>query len=183
MHSYLITSPDFYTQTPSEFSPILRKQLLKHQPDFALYRDKTNSNYEEMSREFLSVCGEFKKLKAFLHTDYKLAVKLNARGVHLTSTMFDKIAEAKSLGLEVVVSSHTLEDVLFAQNAGADYVTYSPVFASPGKGEPKGVENLEEVLSKVKIKVFALGGIVDEEQINAIEKTSAFGFASIRYFY
>jgi len=42
MQSYLITSPDFYTQTPDEFSTILIKQLTKHQPNFALYRDKSS---------------------------------------------------------------------------------------------------------------------------------------------
>jgi thiamine-phosphate pyrophosphorylase len=183
MNSYLITSADFYTQNPSEFRTILEKQLLKHLPTFALYRDKTNPNYASMAKEFLEVCGKFENIKAFLHGDVALAAELNAKGVHLTSTMFEKIGLAKELGLEVIVSTHTYEEVLYAQNSGADYVTYSPIFASPGKGEPKGVQDLEELLNRVDINVFALGGIVSYEQIEAIEKTSAFGFASIRYFY
>jgi len=103
--------------------------------------------------------------------------------VHLTSTQFDKIEYAKSLGLEVIVSTHTHDEVLQAQDLGADAVTYSPIFSSPGKGEPKGVEDLKELLNKCSVKVFALGGIVDEKQVSEIEKTQAYGFASIRYFY
>ena len=81
------------------------------------------------------------------------------------------------------MSTHTYDEALYAQEMGADYVTYSPIFASPNKGEPKGVEDLKAVVESLDIKVFALGGIVTPEQINAVEKSGAFGFASIRCFY
>jgi thiamine-phosphate pyrophosphorylase len=183
MKSYLITSQSFYTDKRDRFREKLQTQLQKHQPEFALFRDKETAYYESLAQEFLDVCAAFKGTKAFLHRDIELAMRLNATGVHLSSDMFGEIATAKHAGLEVVVSTHTLEDVLFAQNAGADYVTYSPIFASPNKGEPKGVEDLKALLEKVDIKVFALGGIINEEQINAVNKAGAFGFASIRYFY
>ncbi|MGD9969385.1 MAG: thiamine phosphate synthase [Sulfuricurvum sp.] len=64
----------------------------------------------------------------------------------------------------------------------SDAITYSPVFASPGKGEPKGLEDLKELVATINIPVFALGGIVTEEQIRAVETAGAYGFASIRYF-
>jgi thiamine-phosphate pyrophosphorylase len=183
MHSYLITSKEFYTDTIEEFSSILRRQLLKHKPDFVLYRDKTNPHYKMQAAEFLKVCSEFEAVRAFLHGDVDLASKLNARGVHLTSTMFEKIKKAKELGLEVIMSTHTHQEVLEAQKEGVDYVTYSPIFSTPNKGEPKGLKDLENLLQKTDMKIFALGGIISQEQVSAIERTSAFGFASIRYFY
>lgn len=183
MKSYLITAQSFYSEKPATFRAKLQTQLQKHSPDFALFRDKETAHYESLAEEFLEVCAAFKETKAFLHRDVELAMRLNATGVHLSSDMFGEILHAKRAGLEVVVSTHTLEDVLFAQNAGADYVTYSPIFSSPNKGEPKGVEELKVLLEKVDIKVFALGGIVSEDQINAVEQSGAFGFASIRYFY
>jgi thiamine-phosphate pyrophosphorylase len=182
MKSYLITSQSFYTDKPLTFREKLQTQLKKHQPDFALFRDKETPHYELLSKEFLDVCAAFSDVKAFLHRDISLAVALSAKGVHLTSDMLSEIANAKEKDLEVIVSTHTHEEVLFAQNAGADYVTYSPIFASPNKGEPKGLEDLKALLEKVDIKVFALGGIVREEQISAVEQSGAFGFASIRYF-
>ena len=183
MKKYLITSREFYTDTPAVFRNILHEQFKKHMPEYALYRDKSNSNYNIQAAHFVEVCVQFQNIKSFMHRDADLAKELNAVGVHLTSTQFDKIEYAKSLGLEVIISTHTHEEVLKAQVLGADAVTYSPIFSSPGKGEPKGISDLKELLNNCKIKVFALGGIVEEKQVSEIEKTGAYGFASIRYFY
>lgn len=183
MKKYLITSPEFYASNLATFRKTLRTQIQKHTPDFALYRDKESEKYKELAQNFIVVCRDFKELKSFLHSDVDLAKSLGAAGVHLTSMEFDKIEYALSLGLEVIVSTHTHKEVLKAQSLGANYVTYSPIFASPNKGEPKGIDDLKELLKKCSIKVFALGGIVTDEHIEAIRKTQAFGFASIRYFY
>lgn len=182
LKKYLITSPDFYTEIPAVFKKVLYEKLLKHQPEFILYRDKRNPNYKEQAKLFIEVCAEFKNIQAFIHGDYQLAHTLGAVGVHLTSQQFDEIGKAKKLGLDVIVSTHTTEEVLEVEALGADYVTYSPIFDTPNKGEPKGIEKLEELLNKTDMKVFALGGIVDEKQTKEIAKTKSYGFASIRYF-
>lgn len=183
MKKYLITSREFYTDTPAVFRTIMHEQFAKHLPNFALYRDKTNPNYKIQAEHFVEVCGEFEDIKSFIHRDAKLAKELNATGVHLTSTQGETIEFAKELGLEVIISTHSIDEVLTAQQRGADAVTFSPIFASPNKGEPKGIEELERLLDMCEIKVFALGGIVSAEQIELIKKTKAYGFASIRYFY
>ena len=183
MYKYLITSREFYTDTPAVFRNILHTQFVKHMPDYALYRDKSNSNYDIQAAHFVEVCAQFQAIKSFIHRDADLAKELYAVGVHLTSTQFERIEYAKSLGLEVIISTHTHDEVLEAEKLGANAVTYSPIFSSPGKGEPKGIEDLTELLNKCSIKVFALGGIVTEEQVSEVEKTAAYGFASIRYFY
>lgn len=161
---------------------LLKPRLEKHQAEYALYRDKETLDYASQAEKFLEICGEFDGLKAFLHRDFELAVKLNAYGVHLTSTAFDDIKKAKALGLKVIVSTHTAQEVALAESLGADYVTYSPIFETPNKGEPKGAQDLDELVKSTKLDVFALGGIVDEEQVKEIEKTKSYGFASIRYF-
>ncbi|MDQ7067917.1 MAG: thiamine phosphate synthase [Sulfurimonas sp.] len=102
--------------------------------------------------------------------------------MHLTSLQFDDITTAKELGLEVIISCHTKEEVLNAEELGADYVTYSPIFSTPNKGEPKGVHDLQNIVNATSLKVFALGGIITEEQVKEVEKSGAYGFASIRYF-
>jgi thiamine-phosphate pyrophosphorylase len=111
-----------------------------------------------------------------------LAAKLGANGVHLTSQQFDDIPHAKELGLEVVISTHTYDEVYIAEAMGADYVTYSPIFETPDKGEPKGVEDLAEIVNRTDIDIFALGGIVSEKEVDALRESGVFGFASIRYF-
>jgi len=183
MKKYLITSREHYTDTPAVFRAILQESIQKHLPDFALYRDKHNPHYATQSEHFLDVCKNFYGLKAFLHQEYLLASKLGATGVHLTSQQSDDIPKAKALNLEVIISTHSLEEVLLAEKLGADYVTYSPIFSTPNKGEPKGVKNLQEVVEKSGIKIFALGGIVHEKQCLHVRESGAYGFASIRYFY
>lgn len=183
MQKYLITSSEFYTQSSDIFHQTLNKKLKKYKPEYALFRDKTATNYEELASVFALTCKEIGGVKSFIHQDISLAKALGADGVHLTSKQFLEIENAKSKNLEVIISTHTHEEVLQAQKLGADAVTYSPIFALPDKGEPKGVDDLKELLGKCEIKVFALGGIVTNEQVEMIAKTKAYGFASIRYFF
>jgi thiamine-phosphate pyrophosphorylase len=163
-------------------SPSCRDAIEKHSPDFVVYRDKENRDYAVDAQNFLNICKEFKGVKCYLHQDLDLAYSLGAEGVHLTSKQFDKIEDAKNKNLEVIISTHTLDEVLDAQRLGADAVTYSPIFFTPNKGEPKGVDELESVVESVDIKVFALGGITTQDEVNMVEKSGAYGFASIRFF-
>ncbi len=157
-------------------------QLSTHIPEFALYRDKTTNFYNQNAQNFIQACNRFEVVKGVIHRDIKLAKELKAYGVHLTSTQFLDIPQAKDFGLKVFVSTHSLEELEMVENLGADFATYSPIFATPNKGKPKGIENLKKVLKGRKIKVFALGGIVSEKDVEQISKTDVFGFASIRYF-
>ncbi len=183
MKKYLITSREHYTDTPAVFRSILQESLKTHLPEFALYRDKQNPHYNIQAEHFLDVCKNFYGLKSFLHQNYPLAAKLEATGVHLTSQQFEDIPKAKALGLEVIISTHTHEEVLRAESLGADYVTYSPIFTTPNKGEPKGIQDLKMVLKLTNIKIFALGGIVSDTELQALAQTDVYGFSSIRYFY
>jgi thiamine-phosphate pyrophosphorylase len=183
MKKYLITSREFYTDTPAVFRSILHEQIQIHLPSYVLYRDKSNPDYNTQAEYAVQVCSQFEDVKCFIHQNIDLAKKLNATGVHLTSKQFSEIKKAKDLGLEVIISTHTHDEVLDAQKEGANAVTYSPIFTSPNKGKAKGVKDLEKLLRKCSIKVFALGGIVTQDEISQIEKTSTYGFASIRYFY
>lgn len=183
MQNYLITSREFYTDIPEIYSSLLYKQIKTHMPTYALYRDKSNPNYDTQAEYHVRVCSQFENLKSFIHQKVDLAVLLGANGVHLTSTQFNKVSYAKELGLEVIVSTHTHDEVLYAQKLGADAVSYSPIFSSPNKSNPKGLADLKNLIAKTDIKIFALGGIVKSKQVQQVKECGAYGFASIRYFY
>ena len=183
MIKYLITEPKYYTNDEKKFEEILINVLNKQQIDIACFRDKESSNFEDLAKIFIKICKEKNIKKILLNGDYLLAYKLNATGVHLTSTQFDDISKAKELGLYVIISCHTFEDIEKAIIDQADAITYSPIFETPNKGTPKGIEGLEEVINKYpNINIIALGGIIDETQIEQISKTKVYGIASIRYF-
>ena len=183
MMKYLITDPKYYTNDEKKFEEILINVLDKQQIDIACFRDKESENFENLAKIFIKICKEKDIKKILLNGDYLIAHKLNASGVHLTSTQFYDISKAKELGLYVIISCHTFEDIEKAIINQADAVTYSPIFETPNKGFPKGIKALKEVINNYpNINIIALGGIINETQIERISKTKAYGIASIRYF-
>jgi thiamine-phosphate pyrophosphorylase len=117
-----------------------------------------------------------------LSGEVELSKELGFYGVHLRSDQFDKIADAKELRLFTVISTHSIEEIESAYELGADMVTFSPIFASPNKGEPKGVDELKMAVNSSPIEVIALGGIISQREIELCREAGAKGFASIRYF-
>ena len=177
--SYLISDRAFYQPTVESFSNYLSHIYENHEVDFACYRDKQSPYQEAFLETFLKASH---KQKTLLHGNISLASKFGFFGVHLSSTQFDEIPVAKEKNLFIIASTHSKEEVKLAKCLGADGVTFSPIFDTPNKGKAKGVGALSELVSEVEIKVFALGGILTNQQIDACEASGAYGFASIRYF-
>jgi len=59
------------------------------------------------------------------------------------------------------ISTHTIGQALRAEEGGADYVGFGPVFITGTKyaGRPKGLQSLSNVTRKVNVPVVAIGGI------------------------
>lgn len=178
MLSYAITDPS--TLRFDTLKEDIRRFATK--ADMILYRDKQNPQYTKDAEIFVKTAKSCDFRKIVLHNDIALAKAMEVDGVHLSSDQIEKTPLAKAMGLFVIISTHTLEEARKAERMGADMITFSPVFATPGKGKPVGLERLEEVIRAVNIPVIALGGILTEEQITACEEAGAKGFASIRYF-
>ena len=181
MKSYLITDPAYY-QDRESFRNYLRFVFKKY-PDYLALRDKSAKDIVPFAKIFLEEAAHFSLSHTLLNQHVDLAKRLGFFGVHLTSRQFDEIADAKRAGLYTIISTHSLEEALSADAAGADAITVSPVFASPGKGEGRGLDFLCQICERVaRIKVFALGGIVSAEEVAAVSSCHPYGFASIRYF-
>lgn len=178
--AYLITDPQYYSQDPKNFERALRTALSTHHPEYALYRDKENSEYEQLAAVFVSVCQEY-GIKAMLHNNAPLAQRLHAFGVHYSSDRLCSIGLGDA-GLYRVLSCHSFEELEFAQKQGLDAATYSPIFSTPGKGEPVGLDSLKEISATISLPIIALGGITTKSHIDAVTHNGASGFASIRYF-
>jgi thiamine-phosphate pyrophosphorylase len=182
MKSYLITDSAYYGSDHSSLIYKIKEVSLNYKIDFICYRDKENPLYEKIAPFFMRTCRELKIENIFLHTHVELAKELNATGVHLSSKQFNEIKKAKALDLKVIISTHSLDEAVEAQKDGADFITYSPIFETPNKGNPKGLEDLKEIVDKMQIKIFALGGIVTQSQVEQLSQSGVYGFASIRYF-
>jgi thiamine-phosphate pyrophosphorylase len=176
MISYAITDP-----STLDFNHLERDlKRFSQKASMIVYRDKYNVSM--YGADFVQAAKVFDFEKVLIHGDLSLAKAAGADGVHLSSLQLDEIADAKAMDLFVVVSTHTIEELKKAEALGADMATFSPIFETPNKGEPVGLEVLRSVTSQVHIPVLALGGILTEEQVKACERSGASGFASIRYF-
>jgi thiamine-phosphate pyrophosphorylase len=104
-----------------------------------------------------------------------------ADGVHLPALGLS-VSQARALlgpKLEIGVSTHSLEEARFAQQAGADYVFLGPVFPTPGKGPTLGVEALAVAVRDLTIPVYAIGGI-DKDTASEVAEIPLAGVALIR---
>lgn len=82
----------------------------------------------------------------------------------------------------VGVSCHSLEGVQEAENAGASYTYFGPIYETPSKipfGKPHGVEELAQVANAVSIPVIAIGGVNASNALHCIHSGAA-GIAAIR---
>lgn len=179
MIAYAITDP-----STLNFNTLVNDiQHFAQKADMIVYRDKSTRNYAQNAKLFIREAKKHAFSKVLLHRDYRLAYELGADGVHLTSTQFDEIKNAKSLGLFVVISTHSLKEACDASSKGVDMITLSPIFDTPNKGKAKGLEFLLNVANFVDMPIIALGGILTQNHIDACEEYGAKGFASIRYFH
>jgi thiamine-phosphate pyrophosphorylase len=178
MISYAISDPAYLD--PNDPHSYLSR--IASRADFFLYRDKNNFNYMYDAKKVVEAARNYPFSKVLLHRDMWLVPTLGADGVHLSGRQTSDIAKAKSMGLYVLYSAHSLEEAQEAERLGADMVTMSPVFETPDKGEALGIEKLQTVTAALHIPVIALGGITDNEKIEACRYAGAAGFASIRYF-
>jgi thiamine-phosphate pyrophosphorylase len=94
-----------------------------------------------------------------------VALAAGADGVHLPAAGLPVAVARRLVGgrLVVGVSTHALDEIVRAVQAGADYVAYGPVWptASPGpKAPPVGIDGLARaVATAAPCPLFALGGV------------------------
>ena len=111
-----------------------------------------------------------------------IAIAAGAGGVHLPQSSLPPSIVCERFRDELVigVSTHSYLEAKAAAHAKADYILFGPVFPSPGKGEPVGVDALKEVCVGLEgFPVIALGGI-DENNFEQTLTAGAAGIAAIR---
>jgi thiamine-phosphate pyrophosphorylase len=108
-----------------------------------------------------------------------IALAANIDGVHLPGNGLPA-SRVRPFVRMLGCSTHSVEESLKAENDGADFVIYGPVFETPGKASV-GLDALRQVTSAVRIPVLAIGGITRENSNQVIEAGAA-GFAAIRLF-
>lgn len=126
------------------------------------------------------------KAKVLVNTRVDIALAAGADGAHLPAgSIAPRLWRAITPeGFLIGVSCHTFDESVRAEQDGADYVLFGPVFAPLSKSSdlpPRGLEELSRVSRAVSIPVLALGGIT-EDNAEACVSAGAAGVAGITLF-
>jgi thiamine-phosphate pyrophosphorylase len=125
------------------------------------------------SRECYELAYEMRKLTArhdallFINDRIDIAMAVDADGVHLGGDSLPIHRVRKLLGEKklIGVSCHNQISAVTAQDRGADFITFGPIYSTPSKihyGAPVGVDRLRKITAPLRIPVFALGGVKPE---------------------
>jgi thiamine-phosphate pyrophosphorylase len=159
--------------------------------DFVQIREKDLPTREllQMIQEAVDLARESYFARIIVNDRLDVALAAGAAGVHLGRQSVPA-AEAiewcrsgdRRENFFVGVSCHSLEEAREAEQAGASYVFFGPVFDTPSKrsfGSPQGVELLRHLCHEVKIPVIAIGGVNESNAPDCI-RAGAAGIAAIR---
>jgi thiamine-phosphate pyrophosphorylase len=148
-------------------------------------RDKNRSRmgYYRMAVNLRKLTRDFGAF--YIVNDYAdIAASVDADGVHLGQGDLPVREARKILGKDKIigVSTHSIDEAMVAEDQGADYIGFGPVFRTTTKdaGDPRGTEILQKLREKVMLPVMAIGGIgpdnIDEvfgSGANAVATASA----------
>ncbi len=138
----------------------------------------------ELARALNAMC---RRSGALLIVNDRLDVALlsDASGLHLGPGDLPVDAARKALGPEALIgrSTNSLEEALAAEQAGASYLAFGPLYETSSKtGSPlrerRELDLLRELCSRTSLPVYGIGGIT-EERAAQVAQAGAAGAAVI----
>src|SRR3972149_6755650 len=170
----------------------LCKQPLSHTIKLALkggvktiqLREKGLTTFELYSLACeLSKTSSDSKENFIVNDRVDIALAVGADGVHLGWQSLPFGVVRKLLGFEKLIgmSTHNRQEALQAQEYGADYITFGPIFDTPSKAgllNPTGVEEIQKLKNKIDLPIVGVGGL-NGKNIESVLNGGADGIAVI----
>ena len=135
----------------------------------------------ELSVDAVAMCKKT-PARVMVNDRADIAVASRAHGVHLPEASLHPQVIRRSFGNDLIigVSTHSIESASSAVENGADYIFFGPVFATPGKESPTGLDVLRDVCRELEgFPVIAIGGI-HQDNCERVLEAGAAGIAAIR---
>lgn len=162
----------FYAVTDNSWAA---KLTLKEQVEAALQGGVSMVQLREKTlpqAAFLHKAIELKKLTdqynvpLIINDNLEIAVQSNAAGLHIGQSDGSITEIRQLLGKEKIlgVSAQTVEQALYAEAAGADYLGIGAIFPTNTKNDAEivSIKTLSDICRAVKIPVVAIGGINEQ---------------------
>jgi thiamine-phosphate pyrophosphorylase len=127
-------------------------------------KDTSGRDFLAAARAIAEMC---RKREAILIVNDRvdIAILADAHGVHLGQTDLPLEAARRIAGPDMMIgiSTHNLEQARAAENGGADYIGFGPMYPGGLKNNPAGMglDNLRAIRAAVKIPIVAIGGITE----------------------
>lgn len=145
-------------------------------------KDLTVKEVFEMALWLRNLTREY-EAKLFINDRADVALAVNADGIHLSqnSIPVDAVKKITKNNLLIGVSTHNIEEAINAEKAGADFITFGPIYQTTSKPEYKnttGVDIIRDLKMHISIKILAIGGI-KPDKVKEVIDAGADGIALI----
>lgn len=135
-----------------------------------------------LSEKIRRLCQAY-RAALFINDRVDVALASDAEGVQLGTASIPVVPARALLGPQklIGVSTHSIEEAKAAQQSGADFVLFGPVYFTPSKaayGTPQGLTALKAIVDNTSLPVYAIGGI-GPENVQAAKNSGVRGVALI----
>ncbi len=145
-------------------------------------RDLPTTELQSLAQEIQAIVAP-RAVPLIMNDRVDLVLALDLAGVHLRANSLPVSVARRLVGAHrlVGISTHSVDEVRQANQDGADYVVFGPIFDTPSKrpfGPPAGLDALADVCRQSTIPVLATGGITNA-RVRDVRQAGARGVAVI----
>jgi len=159
------------------------EKAIKGGVTFVQLREKNldEKSFLNEALEIQILCKKY-NIPFVINDNVEIARKINADGVHVGQSDMKAENVRAILGNDKIlgVSAQTVEQALYAQKEGADYIGVGAVFPTGSKLDADNVslDTLKEICTAVNIPVVAIGGI-GVDNVSKLKNSGISGIAVI----
>jgi len=145
-------------------------------------KDLSGRDLFSLAEKVCKLCQAY-NAALFINDRIDVALAVDAAGVQLSQTSLPVVTTRALLGPQKIigVSTHSLQEAREAEQNGADFVLFGPVYFTASKaayGAPQGLAALKTIVDNISLPLYAIGGI-KPENIESTKKLGVRGVALI----
>jgi thiamine-phosphate pyrophosphorylase len=145
-------------------------------------KDLSGRDFFLLAEKCQRLCQSY-QAALFINDRLDVTLAVGASGVQLGKPSIPVETARTLLGSQklIGVSTHTLQEAKEAEQSGADFVLFGPVYFTASKaayGSPQGLSALKTIVDNISLPVYAIGGIT-LENIQSTQNTGVRGVALI----
>ena len=145
-------------------------------------KDLSGRDLFSLAEKVCKLCQAY-NAALFINDRIDVVLAVDAAGVQLGQTSLSVVTTRALLGPQKIIgaSTHSLQEARKAEQNGADFVLFGPVYFTASKaayGAPQGLPALKTIVDNISLPVYAIGGI-KPENIESTKKLGVRGVALI----